>query len=49
MNRYSSGYSNDSYYEPEDDELTEEEQEELDCQLDESDFIDEDEWERDDD
>ena len=43
MNRYSAGYNNDSYYEPED-ELTEEELEELECQLDESDFIDEDDW-----
>lgn len=43
MNRYSGGYYNDSYYEP-DDELTEEELEELECQLDESDFIDEDDW-----
>ena len=48
MNRYTAGYNNNSYYEPED-ELTEEELEELECQLDESDFIDEDEWERDDD
>ena len=39
----------DRYYEPEDDELTDEELAELECDLDESDFIDEDEWERDDD
>ena len=49
MNRYDAGYSNDKYYETEDEELTEEELEELECQLDETDFIDEDEWERDDD
>jgi hypothetical protein len=41
MNRY----NNDSYYEPED-ELTEEELEELELELDETDFIDEDDWER---
>jgi hypothetical protein len=46
MNRYSAGYYNDHYYEPED-ELTEEELEELELALDETDFIDEDEWERD--
>lgn len=44
MNRYSAGYSNDKYYEPEDEELTEEELEELECALDETDFIDEDDW-----
>jgi hypothetical protein len=49
MNRYDAGYNNDNYYEPEDEELTDEELEELECQLDETDFIDEDEWERDDD
>lgn len=38
----------DRYYEPDDDELTEEELEELELALDETDFIDEDEWERDD-
>lgn len=43
MHRYDPGYYNDKYYEPED-ELTEEELEELECQLDETDFIDEDEW-----
>ena len=44
MNRYSDGYNNDKYYEPEDDELTDEEREEQECELDESDFIDEDDW-----
>lgn len=39
-------YNNNKYYEPED-ELTEEELEELELALDEEDFIDEDEWERD--
>jgi hypothetical protein len=45
---YMNRYNNDSYYEPED-ELTEEELEELELELDETDFIDEDDWERDDD
>jgi hypothetical protein len=45
MNRYSDGYNNDRYYEPEDDEDEDEEEH----GLDETDFIDEDEWERDDD
>jgi hypothetical protein len=45
MNRYDSGYNNDKYYEPEDDEDFDEDE----CGLDETDFIDEDEWERDDD
>ena len=44
MNRYNPGYYNDKYYEPDDEELTEEELEELECALDETDFIDEDEW-----
>lgn len=44
MNRYDAGYYNDNYYQPDDEELTEEELEELECALDESDFIDEDEW-----
>ena len=44
MTRYNSGYYNDSYYQPDDDELTEEELEELELALDETDFIDEDEW-----
>jgi len=40
---YMNRYNNDSYYEPED-ELTEEELEELELELDETDFIDEDDW-----
>ena len=46
MNRYSGGYYNDSYYEPDEDETEDEYNDRMD---DEDEAVDEDEWERDDD